>query len=151
MTNQEPALFSLPAPRVPHPAGGWLPGWLCEELAKGHPPTMRVRATWCRCPGCGHIVLTGLDDPVMGAAATVDPTPLDPYTELACALRNIPTYRLHHHGTTARIAKRTRWDTPAGTPGTSPVVPAHQCGRTRLPGFVIPPEPERQHHDTPPF
>jgi hypothetical protein len=148
--NQDPALFSLPAPRHPHPDGGWLPQWLNEELAKQHPPTSRPAATWTRCGKCHAIILTGLDDPCLGHPAAVDPTPLNPYTELACAILRIPTYRLHHQGTTARIAARTRWDQPAGAPGTAPVVPAHRCGR-RFPGFTIPPETERQEHAAPPF
>lgn len=145
-----PALFALPAPRQPHPDGGWLPQWLNEEIAKQHPPNQRIQATWTRCPKCAHIILTGLDDPCLGQAAAVDPTPLDPYGELACAILHVPTYRLHHYGTTARITRRTVWDKPAGAPNTSPVVPAHRCHR-RFPGFTIPAEPERQNHDNPPF
>jgi hypothetical protein len=145
-----PTLFTLPAPRHPHPDGGLLPAWLCEELQLQHPIAFRATAVWTRCPKCQAIILTGLDDPVIGSPATVDPTPLNPVQELICALEHRPTYRLHHTGSTAHIQHRDRWQKPAGTPNAPPVVPAHRCGH-RYPGLTIPAEPERQHHAQPPF
>lgn len=149
----QPALFSMPAPRIPHPCGGWLPGWLCEEIHASGGPAYRATAVWTRCPGCGEIILTGLDDPVIGIKAAVDPTPLDPWTLLAATLDRRAAYRVRLLGTGARITARDQWSLqrPAEGPGLPPLVPAHKCGARRFPGFIVDPDPERNHRHDPPF
>lgn len=151
----EPALFTLPAPPIPHPQGGWLPSWLTEQILANPQPRFRTSAIWTRCPMCAAIILTGIDDAVIGQNASIDPTPLDPVAELVCALEHRPTYRLHLMGTTGRIQTRDQWNNrhPAGSPHKPPIVPAHRCGH-QFPTFATP--AERTHHgshrtDRPPF
>jgi hypothetical protein len=143
-------LFELPPPRIPHPEKGWLPDWLAAEIHAAHPNSFRTLAVWTRCARCAAIILTGLDDPVVAASASVDPSPLTPTGELVCALENRKTYRLHHFGTTARIQARDKYQPPAGTKNKPPIVPAHRCDH-RFPGFTIQPAPERPANDNPPF
>lgn len=144
-------LFDLPPERIPHPNGnGYLPDWLVGEIHASPGPRFRTHATWTRCPRCQAIILTGLDDPVIADAATVDPSPLTALQELICALENRPTYLLVLMGATGRIVARHKWQHPAGTAGKHPVVPAHNC-KHRFPGFIPPPAPERPTHDHPPF
>lgn len=146
-------LFDLPAGQIPHPSGeGVLPSWLAEELRLERPNRYLPGATWTRCGKCGEIVQTGIDDPVMGEQAMVDPTPLTPLQDLTCAMTGRTTYRLFQAGTVTRISARDQFTRhhPAGAEGQPPIVPAHRCG-ARFPGFTIPPEPERHDHDHPPF
>jgi hypothetical protein len=145
-----PPLFDLPPDPIPHPDGGRIPDWIAAQIHASNGPAYRTTATWCRCPNCQEIILTGLDAHILAAAAQTDPTPLNPVQELLCALNHRATYRIHQTGTTFRIQARDKYQPPAGTPGKPPIVPAHVCYH-RHPGFLTPPHTERTHHATPPF
>jgi len=98
-------------------------------------------ARWQRCTTCNQITLTGINIEECAWTVTVDPTPLDPHTELECLLAHRPTLSATPHGKIYELHHRDAdliADHPAGAPTTYGLVfPAHQCGN-RYPGFQKP-------------
>lgn len=142
---------ALPIP-VPHPDGnGIMPQWLVDALDQKNPPRNPRTAVWTRCRNCDEIILVGLDADILAQDATVDPTPLDAAQELICALTGRPTYTAQVRGQSVEIwYRQISIERPPNAAGTWPVVPTHKCG-ARFPGFLIPPEPERNTNREPPF
>ena len=104
-------------------------GMLDALLAQGRQFTRKASVT--RCPTCRAQVLTGADALMAATSVTVDPTPLDPESELACKLAGRGLYTVRRVDDRLELDYRDEWGTPGHA--TRPVVPAHLCGH-RFPG-----------------
>lgn len=131
-----------------HPAGGELPAWIADQLtANKSKPAPRYRTEHHYCRTCKEIIITGTYDLAAKPGrtfmhATIDPTPLDPDSELACLLAGRTTYRCQTTPRSITIieSRIARWE--MGWHINEIVLPAHQCG-ARFDGFHTPPAPER--------
>lgn len=135
--------------RIKHPHGeGFLPPWMQEEIDENKTARPRQRkessAHYC-CPRCKEIVIAATYDlhPKPGRVimtATVDPTPLEPHTELACKLAGRATYTAQRAPLGGKLtilrARTARWDHTWKDQQVT--LPAHQCG-ARFPTFHTPP------------
>lgn len=134
MTEQLPLWGETPAPApVPeHVERAERKGMIEGLFATGRMFTRN--ASRHRCPSCRAIVLSAVDGDLCASSVTVDPTPLDPQSELACKLAGRLTYRLRIREGRAQLDDRDPvWTGPA--PEGATIVPEHRCG-ARFPGTI---------------
>lgn len=134
MTEQLPLWGEIPAqPVVPeHVQRSEHKGMIDSLFATGRMFTRN--ASRHRCPSCRANVLSAVDGDLCASSVTVDPTPLDPQSELACKLSGRLTYRLRIREGRAQLDDRDPvWTGPA--PDGATILPEHRCG-ARFPGTI---------------